>query len=109
MTKLSVQGVSVSAASAIAVAVIAVMVVLTGFAFSSRLVTVTSTRVTKRPWFFDTVVSEPHFALLAIAFDVVVIWGMVGSGSPPWLEAAKSWYCCLVGIRHSCCQFGSVR
>ena len=98
----------VSAASTIAVAVVAVVMVLACVTFSSRQVTVASTRAT-RPGFFDTVVSEPHFALLAIAFDVVFIWGMVGSGSPPWLEAAKSWYCCLVGIRHSCCQFGSVR
>ena len=98
----------VSAASTIAVAVVAVVMVLACVTFNSRAVAFASTRAT-RSWFFDAVVSKSHFALLAIAFDVVFIWGMVGSGSPPWLEAAKSWYCCLGGIRHSCCQFGSVR
>lgn len=45
VSKLSVQGVSVSAASTIAVAVVAVLVVLTVFALSSGPVTVTSTLV----------------------------------------------------------------
>lgn len=71
MMKLSVQGLTVSPASTIAVAVVAVLVVLAGFALSFRLVTVTSTRV-MRSWFFDTVVSKSHFALRAVAFDVVI-------------------------------------
>ena len=61
----------VSAASTIAVAAVAVLVVLACVAFSSRMVTFASTRAI-RPWLFDTVVSESHFAFLAIAFDVVI-------------------------------------
>jgi hypothetical protein len=72
--KLSAQGVIASAASTIAVAVVAVVavvVVLACVAFSSRMVTFASTRAI-RPWLCDTVVSESHFAFLAIAFDVVI-------------------------------------
>ena len=98
----------VSAASTIAVAAVAVLGVLTCAVFGSRPVIVTSTRATRR-WLFDTVVSESHFALFAIAFDVVVIWGIVGSGSPSGLEAAELGYCCFVGIRHCCRQFVGVR
>lgn len=61
----------VSAASPIAVAVVAVLVAWACIMFGSRPVTVASTRVT-RARFFDTVVSESHFALLAVAFDVVI-------------------------------------
>ena len=97
----------VSAASTIAVAVVAVVMVLACVTFSSRQVTVASTRATI-PGFFDTVVSEPHFALLAIAFDVV-IWGIVGFRSLPWLEATEFGYSCLVGICHCCRQYGGIR
>jgi hypothetical protein len=97
----------VTAASTIAVAVVAVLVVVTFVTFSSRPVTIAPTRAA-RARFFDTVIAESYFALLAIAFDIIV-WGVVGFGGLPWLEAAELRYCCLVGICHRCCQYGSVR
>ena len=97
----------VSAANTIAVAILAVLMLLTCVTFSSRPVTIVSARAT-RAWFFDTMVAESHFALLAIAFDVVV-WGIVGFGGLPRLEAAELRYCCLVGIGHRYRQCGVFR
>ena len=96
-----------SAASTIAVAVVAVVVVLTCVTFGSGPVTFASIRAIG-PWLFDAVVSESHFALLAIAFDVVVL-GIIGFGGLPWLEAAKLWHRCLAGIRHRCRQYRDIR
>ena len=78
ISKLIAQGVIVSAASSIAVAAVAVLVVLTFATLISRSVAVAPARAT-RAWFFDTVISQSHLALLAIAF-AVVIWRVVGFG-----------------------------
>ena len=106
ISKLSVLGMIVSTAS-IAVAVVAVLVMLTCVAFSSRPVTVVSTGAT-RTWFLNTVVSESHFALFAIAFGVVIV-GTVGFGGFLWLEATELRYGSLIAIRHHCRGCGMVR